>query len=110
MAGQAMLYVLLIEHHDYVRDATVKALEAEGRCKVVHVPSADEAIEQLGVMRPDLILANPDAEGMKDLAQVARFQSLVDLIGAKVVLTSGIPIESLDSVFHEESEKAKQPN
>jgi CheY-like chemotaxis protein len=106
MAGSKMLYVLLVEHHDWVRDTTVKALEAEGLCRVVHVPSASEAVEQLGVMNPDLILVNPDAEGMKDLGDVSRFQSLVDLTGAKLVLTTGIPIENLDQVLVEEIEKA----
>lgn len=106
MAGRKMFYVLLVEHHDWVRDTTVQALETEGRCKVVQVPSASEAIEQLGVMNPDLILVNPEAEGMKDLALVSRFQSLVDLTGAKLVLTSGIPIENLDSVLADEIEKA----
>jgi CheY-like chemotaxis protein len=106
MAGRKMIYVLLVEHHDWVRDTTVKALEGEGRCKVVHVPGAEEAIEQLGVMNPDLILVNPEADGMQDLALVGRFQSLVDLSGSKVVLTTGIPIENLDSVFTPEPEKA----
>ena len=105
MAGHKMLYVLLVEHHDWVRETTVKGLEAEGFCKVVHVPTASKAIEQLGVMNPALILVNPEAEGMKDLALVSRFHALLDLTGAKVVLTSGIPIENLDSVLAEEIEK-----
>jgi predicted dinucleotide-utilizing enzyme len=50
-------------------------------------------------------LVNPEAEGMKDLALVSRFHALLDLTGAKVVLTSGIPIENLDSVLAEEIEK-----
>ena len=86
----------------------MKALEKEGRCKVVHVPSADEAIEQLGVMSPDLILVNPEADGMQDLATVSRFQSLADLANSKVVLTSGIPIETLDAVMAPEAEKVTQ--
>jgi DNA-binding NarL/FixJ family response regulator len=99
MAGRKLLFVLLIEHHDWVRDTTVKALEAEGRCRVVHVPGASEAIEQLGVMNPDLVLVNPEANGMLDLALVSRFQALVDLSGSEVVMTSGIPILSIDSVL-----------
>lgn len=110
MAGRKMLYVLLVEHHDWVREATVKALEAEGFCKVVHVPTAAEAIEQLGVMNSGLILVNPEAEGMKDLRLVSRFQALVDLTGTKVVLTSGIPIENLDAALADEIGKVTLTN
>jgi hypothetical protein len=34
-----------------------------------------------------------------DLALVSRFQALVDLSGSEVVMTSGIPILSIDSVL-----------
>lgn len=37
--------------------------------------------------------------GMQDLALVSLFQSLANLTGTKVVLTSGIPVERLDSVL-----------
>ena len=59
LTDHAALFVLLVQHDDAAREATVQTAEATARWRVVHVPDIAETVEQMEVMTLTVALLDP---------------------------------------------------